>query len=123
MAATKLATARLDAPAEPTPEVPPEAVVAAPVTDEEAEREHQGVVLTEEDVLFDRARSCLEDLAMLGLQRRPLRLEPWHAPRTEARLLAKIDALVARGAAGTLPRLVRLLDARPLPPDDARRQS
>ncbi len=114
MAAAGRATARLDAPTEPTPEVPPEAEAVAPATDEEAEREHQGVVLTEEEVLFDRARSCLEDLAMLGLQRRPVRIEPWHAPRTEARLLAKIDALAACGAA-QLPRLVRLLDARPLP--------
>ena len=114
MAAAKRSTARLDAPTEPTPEVPPEAVVVVPATDAEAEREHQGVALTDEDVLFDRARSCLEDLAMLGLQRRPLRIAPWHAPRTEARLLAKIDALAACGAR-QLPRLVRLLDGRPLP--------
>lgn len=117
MAAAKAAAAKLDAPKEPPPAASEPPAKKPPVTDADAERAHFGVALGEEEVLFDRARSCLEDLAMLGLQRRPLPIEPWHAPRTEARLLAKVDAIAACGA-DLLPKLVRLLDERPVADPD-----
>ncbi|MGD5588118.1 hypothetical protein QUT57_22700, partial [Xanthomonas citri pv. citri] len=58
--------------------------------------------------------NCLEELATLGNQRRPLAGEPWAAPRTEERLLARVDAIVACGPE-VLPDLVKELEERPLP--------
>ncbi len=81
---------------------------------ERAERAAFGERLTAMDVLFERARGCLEDLGTLGRQRRPMDDEPWWAPRTEARLLTRVDALAACGEA-VLPWLVRLLEERPIP--------
>lgn len=74
-----------------------------------------GRALAPEEVLFERARTCLEDLGMLGLLRRPMSGSAWRgAARTEQRLLRRVDALVACGDAA-VPGLVRLLEERPLP--------
>lgn len=86
----------------------------APWDPERAERAAFGERLTAMDVLFERARGCLEDLGALGRQRRPMDDEAWWAPRTEARLLTRVDALAACGDA-VLPWLVRLLEERPVP--------
>lgn len=67
-----------------------------------------------DDVLFDRARNCLEDLAAFGAMRRPTPDESWWCPRVEERLLARLDALIACGV-GALPTLVKLVEERPLP--------
>ncbi len=94
-------------PAEPPP--PPRAVDDALCC-----REHFGVAVTREALLLGHARACMEELAMHGLQRRPSRGEPWLAPRTEARLLAKLDGIVSCGV-WVLPHMVKLLEGRPLP--------
>ncbi|MFO0604182.1 MAG: hypothetical protein U0324_13455 [Polyangiales bacterium] len=86
----------------------------APWDPARAERAAFGERLTAMDVLFERARGCLEDLGAFGRQRRPMDDEGWWAPRTEARLLARVDALAACGDA-VLPWLVRLLEERPVP--------
>jgi hypothetical protein len=79
-----------------------------------AEKAQLGVAIPEPDLLFMQARACFEDLAGLGNNRRP---EPdvfWYRPRTEARLLARVDAIVACGE-WVLPRLLKLIEARPVP--------
>jgi hypothetical protein len=74
-----------------------------------------GVAIPPSQVLFERARTCLEDLGMLGLLRRPMTGSSWRAAaRTEQRLLRRVDALVACGD-GVLPGLVQMLEERPLP--------
>jgi hypothetical protein len=94
---------------------PAAAPAPAPAQDAEAIAALIGApALTAREVLLDRARNCLEELANLGNMRRPLELEPWAAPRTEARLLARIDAIVACGDE-VLPPLVKLLEDRPVP--------
>ncbi len=96
-------------------ETPPPAPAPAPPYDpERVTRGAFGERLTAMDVLFDHARGCLEDLGALGLARRPMEHESWWCPRTEARLLARIDALAACGEA-VVPWLVRLLEERPVP--------
>jgi len=106
----------LDARDEETgPEKPrPPAAPPAPADPERVERSLFGDRLTAMDVLFDHARGCLEDLGAFGLARRPMEPEPWWCPRTEARLLTRVDALAACGEA-VLPWLVRLLEERPVP--------
>ena len=99
-----------DAP--PAPRAPPAA--PSPFDAEAAAQGAFGERLTALDVLFERARGCLEDLGALGLARRPMGPEPWWCPRTEARLLTRIDALAACGEA-VFPWLVRLLEERPVP--------
>jgi len=66
------------------------------------------------DVLEARAVLLLEEMANLGNMRRPLGREPWAAPRTEQRLLARLDALAACGDE-IAPRLMQELEDRPLP--------
>lgn len=74
-----------------------------------------GVAIPPEQVLFERARTCLEDLGMFGLLRRPMSGSSWRAAaRTEQRLLRRVDALVACGD-GVVPGLVAMLEERPLP--------
>ncbi len=74
-----------------------------------------GVAIAPSQVLFDRARTCLEDLGMLGLLRRPMTGSSWRAAaRTEQRLLRRVDALAACGD-GVIPGLVQTLEERPLP--------
>jgi hypothetical protein len=92
-----------------TPAEPPGAA------DAELEREYFGVALAEPELVFDRARVALEDLALLGSMRRPLPDQGW-AGRAEAerRLLARLDAIAACGG-DVLPRLIALLDDRPVP--------
>ncbi len=84
-------------------------------TEADLERASFGVALLEDEVIFDRARTALEDLALLGTMRRPLPDQGW-AGRAEAerRLLARVDAIAACGEE-VLPRLVALLEERPLP--------
>jgi len=85
------------------------------LSDEAAERAHFGVILSEEALIFQHARSCLEDLAMLGLMRRPLPGQSWTGRSSaERRLLARIDAIVSLEE-GVLPGLLRLLEDRPMP--------
>lgn len=101
-----------EAPITDVPQAPPEP--PAPFDPARAAERSFGERLTAMDVLFDRARGCLEDLGALGLARRPMEFESWWCPRTEARLLARIDALAACGDA-VVPWLVRLLEERPVP--------
>ncbi len=52
-------------------------------------------------VVRDRARECLMEVAMLGLQRAPLLGDPWRAATIfESRMLASIDAMVSLGDEG-----------------------
>ncbi len=61
------------------------------------------------------AETMVEELGVFGLQRRQLAGQSWTGKaRTETRLLARIDALVSCGPQ-VLPRLVRKLEARPVP--------
>ena len=110
-------------PAEEKDEPPAEAGGKASATDDRsteernraAERELFGTALREEEILFDRARTCLEDLATFSLMRKPLEGQSWVGrATTERRLLARIDAIFSLGEA-VLPRLVRLLEDRPIP--------
>ncbi len=84
-------------------------------SDAELERAYFGEAVPEEEVVFDRARAALEDLALLGAMRRPLEDQGW-AGRAEAerRLLARVDAIAACGGV-VLPRLVKLIEDRPVP--------
>jgi len=85
------------------------------VSNEIAEHENFGIALAEEEIVFGRASACLVDLGMLGLMRRPLDGQSWTGRQTaERRLLARVDAIVSFGEA-VLPRLVKLLEDRPLP--------
>ncbi len=93
----------------PAPKEPP-----APFDPERAAERAFGERLTAMDLLFERARGCLEDLGAFGLARRPMGFESWWCPRTEARLLTRLDALAACGDA-VVPWLVRLLEERPVP--------
>jgi hypothetical protein len=81
----------------------------------ELESEYFGVALTEDEVIFSRARTSAEDLGLLGAMRRPLPDQGW-AGRAEAerRLLARVDAIAACGEK-VLPRLIGLLEERPVP--------
>lgn len=109
LAALRAIDADDDAEDEAPPPPPP-----APWDPERLEKSAFGEQHTAMDVLFDRARNCLEDLGAFGLSRRPTEDETWWCPRTEARLLTRIDALASVGEAVT-PWLVRLLEERPVP--------
>jgi hypothetical protein len=94
---------------EEPPEPPPV------VEHDEAIRERFGVALTDRELLTERARDCLDDLAGLGRMRRATDFEPWASGEdAEARMLTKIDAIVACGV-DVFPELVRALDDRPIP--------
>jgi len=86
-----------------------------PAGEEELEREYFGVALTEDEVIFSRARTSAEDLGLFGSMRRPLADQGW-AGRAEAerRLLARVDAIAACGEK-VLPRLIGMLEERPVP--------
>jgi len=87
----------------------------ASATDGGAETVHFGIALTEEQVVFDRARTCVEDLSGLCAMRRPRPEQGWTGrASTEQRLLSRVDAIAACGAP-VLPRLVTLLEERPVP--------
>jgi hypothetical protein len=87
----------------------------APPPADEVERVLFGVAITDYELRLERARECLEDLAMLGRMRRPVPDEPWTSGATsEDRLLTKVDAIAAAGW-DVWSALVRLLDDRPLP--------
>jgi len=81
----------------------------------ELERAYFGVALSQDEVTFARARAATEDLGLLGAMRRPLPDQGW-AGRGEAerRLLARVDAIAACGEQ-VLPRLIGLLEERPVP--------
>jgi hypothetical protein len=100
-----------DEPAEDgAPEEPPRVA-----TEAEAGLAHFGRPLTEKEVVFDRARTCVEDLSLLGSMRRPLADQSWTGrAEPERRLLARVDAIAACGAE-VLPGLLALLEERPLP--------
>jgi hypothetical protein len=87
----------------------------APACEAELERAYFGVALSEDEVIFVRARAAAEDLGLLGAMRRPLPDQGW-AGRAEAerRLLARVDAIAACGEK-VLPRLIGLLEERPVP--------
>jgi hypothetical protein len=88
------------------------------ISEQEAvEEQIGGPAIAEAAIVFDRARNCLEEIAALGNMRRPLPGEPWAAPRTEERLLARLDAIAACGET-VLPGLVKLLEDRPVPDPD-----
>jgi HEAT repeat protein len=96
-------------------EVPPEAPPAKPPAARPDPNDALfGTPVPYGDVVHDRARNCLEDLAAMGAMRRPTPDEAWWCPRTEERLLARLDALVACGSEA-LPAMVKLLEERPLP--------
>ena len=97
---------------EPAPE---KEEAPVPASEAELEREYIGVALSEDEVIFARARAAAEDLGLLGAMRRPLPDQGW-AGRAEAerRLLARVDAIAACGER-VLPRLIELLEERPVP--------
>lgn len=96
----------------PAPEPEPE---PEPRADDALIRERFGVAITDEALLAERARDCMDDLGMLGRMRRQGDLEPWAAgEECERRMLTKVDAIAACGAS-VFPHLVHLLDDRPLP--------
>jgi len=118
LAQLEAALAAAEAEEDPPPALEPpeeEPLPPPPANEEEAIVACYGVALTEEQIVFERARACLEDLALLGSMRRPLADQGW-AGRAEAerRLLARIDAIAACGER-VLPALVSLLEARPVP--------
>src|SRR5690606_3902896 len=85
------------------------------VTADEAIRERFGVAITDHELLVERARDCLDDLAGLGRMRRATDFEPWASgEECERRMLARVDAIVACGVE-VFPELVRMLDDRPIP--------
>jgi len=113
-AALAAAEAEDDAPpaAEPPAEEP---LPAPPASEDEAILAYYGAAVTEEKIVFERARVCLEDLALLGSLRRPLADQGWAGrAEPERRLLARVDAIAACGA-NVLPALVSLLEERPVP--------
>ena len=82
---------------------------------EEAHEIRFGPRLTETELLRERAKDCIDELAMLGRMRRCTPLEPWDSgDETERRLLSRVDAVAACGVDG-FNELVRLLDDRPIP--------
>jgi len=111
-----LAAAEAEEDSPPAPELPEAESLPAPrASEEEAILAYYGTALTEEEVVFERARACLEDLALLGAMRRPLADQGWAGrAEPERRLLARVDAIAACGV-GVLPALVSLLEARPVP--------
>ncbi|MFK7989802.1 MAG: hypothetical protein AB8I08_27535 [Sandaracinaceae bacterium] len=100
--------------AEPEPEPepkPPPSVLG----EDEALRVRFGVRVSDDELLAERTRDCLDDLSMLGRMRRCTDPEPWASgDETEARMLLKVDAIAACGVKA-FPELVRALDDRPLP--------
>ena len=84
------------------------------VLDAQAERAQLGVALPESAMLFQRARLCFEDLAGFGNMRRTGDDLAWFRPRTEERLLARVDGIVACGA-WVIPQLLKMLEDRPVP--------
>ena len=114
-----LATAEaLAAESSEEPTAPAAATAPPPAGEGDPERAIFGEALSREEVLFARARSFFEDLAMMGVMRQPDAGDLWSelAP-VESRLLARVDAILACGEA-VLPRLVALLDDRPVPDPD-----
>lgn len=92
---------------EPTP--PP----ADPLA--EAQRALLGDAIPERLLVFERARVCFEDLAMLSLVRQGGAADIWYQLEPlERRLLARVDAILALGV-DLVPRLVQLLEDRPIP--------
>lgn len=85
------------------------------VSDGELESAYFGNAITREEQMHERARNCLEDLALLGAVRRPLPDQGW-AGREEAerRLLTRLDAIMACGES-VLPSLVAMVEERPVP--------
>lgn len=66
-------------------------------------------------VVWKRGRGWFEDLAMMSLMRRAGAGERWaNLATVEQRMLARVDAILACGA-WILPRLVQLLEERPIP--------
>ncbi|RZO66326.1 MAG: hypothetical protein EVA89_00495 [Sandaracinaceae bacterium] len=75
---------------------------------------------TSSDILLEYARTAIEEMGCFGLQRAPLSGQTWTGKaRLEARILARVDAIVACGA-DVLPALVQRLEQRPLPDPEAR---
>jgi hypothetical protein len=121
MARTAAAAAEADATADdaprdegdgerkPAPKAPP------PLPDALLDALRFGEPQREDAVLFDRARVALEELGMLALMRRPDDEDPWTSNREcERRILCRLDAVIAADLV-RLPRLIRLLEERPLP--------
>ncbi len=66
-------------------------------------------------VIYSRAVSFFEDIAMMSVMRKPADAEVWHhLEPVERRMFARVDAILACGL-WTVPRLVQLLDKRPIP--------
>jgi hypothetical protein len=84
---------------EPAARPAPAVEASSPPADEaELEREYLGVALSEDEVIFARARTAAEDLGLLGAMRRPLPDQGWAACGEKV-----------------LPRLIGLLEERPVP--------
>jgi hypothetical protein len=79
-------------------------------------RSIRGEARDEASILRERARTLIEDLAVLGAQRRhdDLPGQTWAGrEKAERRLLARVDAIVAAGVE-VLPDLVAVLERRPV---------
>lgn len=108
--------AKTAAEAEEKAKPPPEPVVEEPVDpDREAIEAVFGVAPPAAFVVFERARGFFDDIGMMSLMRRPVPDSVWfHYEPIERRLLARIDAILACGT-WVVPRLVQLLEDRPIP--------
>jgi hypothetical protein len=110
-----LAAAETEEEEEEEPEEEKPAAQPPPASEGETIHSYFGDALTEEQVVFDRARTSIEDLALLGSMRRPLPDQGWMGrAEPERRLLARVDAIAACGEE-VLPKLVSLLEGRPVP--------
>ncbi len=114
LASVEAELAVFDAAQDAEPTLPPPEPPPPPDSDAVAHEAHYGHAETEEEARWRHARGLIDELGMHGLQRRPTPIEPWLAERTEERLLCKLDALIALGPT-VWPRLVELLEDRPLP--------
>ncbi|MDY7231165.1 hypothetical protein [Hyalangium rubrum] len=115
LAAAQARLAAFEAAGEDTPKEAPAEEDRPAATDDEALHFHFGTAKQEQEVLLGHARTCMEDLGMFGLMRRPHPLTAWwNGERTERRLVRRVDAIVACGPQ-VLPRLVKMLEERPEP--------
>ncbi|MEM9194365.1 MAG: hypothetical protein AAGF12_34630, partial [Myxococcota bacterium] len=109
LALAELLNAEVEVEEEELEIAPPE-----PKPDEALAREFYGDRLTEEQVLYSRARDLVEELAMFGLMRRQTLEEPWlSSERIEQRLVRRVDALIACGQP-QFARLSKMLEERPV---------
>lgn len=100
---------------------PPEKSDPPPVDEDNiatAEAELIGVAVPEVALVFERARVHFEEIGMFSLLRRGDAGDIWYQLEpVERRMLARVDSILSFGT-DVVPRLIQLLDDRPLPDPD-----